>query len=53
MAAGQGDDYTTGFLLNYPYFRENYKLIAIDDNGFMIIYNLKYKHIKTQCYHIA
>ena len=27
---GQGDDYTTGCLLDYPYFKENYKLIAID-----------------------
>ena len=27
---GQGDDYTTGCLLHYPYFKENYKLITID-----------------------
>ena len=27
---GQGDDYTTGCLLDYLYFKENYKLIAID-----------------------
>ena len=27
---GQGDDYATGCLLDYPYFKENYKLIAID-----------------------
>ena len=26
----QEDDYTTGCLLDYPFFRENYKLIAID-----------------------
>ena len=26
----QGDHYTTGSLLYYPYFKENYKLIAID-----------------------
>ena len=30
IAAGQGDDYTTGCLLDYPYFKENYKMIAID-----------------------
>ena len=30
IAAGQGDDYTTGCLLDYSYFKENYKLIAID-----------------------
>ena len=30
IAAGKGDDYATGCLLNYPYFKENYKMIAID-----------------------
>ena len=30
IATGQGDDYTTGCLLDYFYFKENYKLIAID-----------------------
>ena len=30
IAAGRGDDHTTGCLLDYPYFKENYKLIAID-----------------------
>ena len=29
IASGQGDDYTTGCLLDYPYFKENYKMIAI------------------------
>ena len=32
IAAGQEDDYTTGCLLDYPYFKENYKMIAIDLN---------------------
>ena len=27
---GQGDDYTTRYLLDYSYFKENYKMIAID-----------------------
>ena len=27
---GQGNDYTTACLLDYPYFKDNYKLIAID-----------------------
>ena len=27
---GQGNGYTTGCLLDYPYFKENYKTIAID-----------------------
>ena len=29
-AIGQGDDYTTGCLLDYPYFKDHYKVIAID-----------------------
>ena len=29
-ATGQGDDYTTDFLLDYPYFKENYKMTEID-----------------------
>ena len=27
---GKDDDYTTGCLLDYPYFKENYEMIAID-----------------------
>ena len=30
IATGQGDDYTTGFLLDYPYFKDNYKMIVVD-----------------------
>ena len=30
IATGQGDDYTTDCLLDYSYFKENYKIIAID-----------------------
>ena len=30
IAAGQGYHYTTGRLLDYTYFKENYKMIAID-----------------------
>ena len=29
IATGQGDDYTTGCLLDYPYFKDTYKIIAI------------------------
>ena len=29
-ATGQGDDYTTGFMLDYPYFANTYKMIAVD-----------------------
>ena len=27
---GFGDDYTSGCLLDYAYFKENYRLIAVD-----------------------
>ena len=30
IATVQGDDYTTGSLLDYTYFKDHYKLIAID-----------------------
>ena len=30
VAAGKGDDYKTGCLLDYTYFRDNYKIIAVD-----------------------
>ena len=30
VSAGQGDDYTTGCLLDYAYFKDNYRLIAVD-----------------------
>ena len=33
IATGQGDGYTTDRLLDYPYFKDNYKLIAIDLNN--------------------
>ena len=31
-ATGQGDDYTTDCLLDHPYFKESYKMIAVDLN---------------------
>ena len=30
IVIGQGDDYTTGCLLDYNYFKEHYEMIAID-----------------------
>ena len=30
MSTGYGDDYTTGCLLDYAYFKDNYRLIAVD-----------------------
>ena len=32
IATGQGYDYTTGCLLDYAYFKEHFKLIAIDSS---------------------
>ena len=30
VSAGQGDDYTTGCLLDYAYFNDDYRLLAVD-----------------------
>ena len=30
ILTGPGDDYTTGYLLDYPYFKSYYKIIATD-----------------------
>ena len=30
IATGKGEDYTTGYLLDYPYFKDSYKMIAVD-----------------------
>ena len=30
VATGQGEDNTTGCLLNYPYFKQHYQMISID-----------------------
>ena len=30
VSTGKGDDYTTGWLLDYAFFRDNYRLIAVD-----------------------
>ena len=30
IATGKGDDYATGCLLDYPYFLDTYKMIAVD-----------------------
>ena len=30
IATCQGDDFTTGCLLDYPYFKDSYKMIAVD-----------------------
>ena len=30
IATAQGDDYTTGCLLDYPYFKDSYEITAVD-----------------------
>ena len=30
VSTGYGDDYTTSCLLNYAYFKDNYRIITID-----------------------
>ena len=30
IATGQGDDYITGCLVDYPYSKDSYKMIAVD-----------------------
>ena len=30
ISTGQGDDYTTGCLLDFAYFEKNYRLLAAD-----------------------
>ena len=37
IETGQGGDYTTGCLLDYPYFKKHYKLIATDLNKQQIL----------------
>lgn len=36
IAVGPGDDYIAGFLLNYPYFIDNHKLIVTVNNNLLI-----------------
>ena len=33
VSTGQGDDYTTGCLLDYAYFKDNYRLTAVGLNN--------------------
>ena len=32
VSMGYGDDYITGYLLDYAYFKDNFKLIAVDSS---------------------
>ena len=38
IATGKGDDYTTGCLLDYSYFKDYYKMIAIDLSKQQVLY---------------
>ena len=38
IATGQGDDYTTGCLLDYSYFKENYKIIGMNLSKLQALY---------------
>ena len=40
IATGKGDDYTTGFLLDYTYFRDYYKTIVKDLSKKIIVKDL-------------
>ena len=38
IATGKGDDYTTGCLLDHSYFKDYYKMIAIDLSKQQVFY---------------
>ena len=53
ISTGQGDDYTTGCLLDFAYFEKNYRLIAADlskqkalDAMFMFMFSLFWFGVK-------
>ena len=53
IATGQGDDYTTGCLLDYPNFKDHHKMIAKDlskQNHLMLIQNQYTKLILLEIY---
>ena len=44
VATGHGDDYRRGCLVDYPYFKENYKFIAVGLNLKVLDADTKAKH---------
>ena len=42
IATGQGDDYTTGSLLDYNYFKKIYRVIAIVNNKHLMLVQNQY-----------
>ena len=39
IPTGQGDDYATGCLLDYPYFKDTYKMVGVDLSKQQILYS--------------
>ena len=45
VSTGQGDDYTTECLLDYAYFKDNYKLIAVDLSKYLLIQQIVFQGV--------
>ena len=43
IATGKGDDYTTGCLLDYPYFKQNYKILFSLKESLTVIANFSHR----------
>ena len=52
IATGQGNDYTTGCLLDYFYFKENYRMIAIDLANNKLLMQIQEQFIKLVLHQI-
>ena len=50
IATGQNNDYTTGCLLDVPYFKEHYKMIAVDigNNKHLMLIQKQYNKLILQ-----
>ena len=42
ITTGQGDDYTTGCLPDYPYFQKHYKLIPVNLSKHLMLIQKQY-----------
>ena len=45
VSTGQGDDYTTECLLDYAYFKDNYKLIVVDLSKYLLIQQIVFQGV--------
>ena len=45
VSTGQGDDYTTECFLDYAYFKDNYKLIAVDLSKYLLIQQIVFQGV--------